>query len=206
MLVRIGSAEQILIANEASLAGHDPATGAELWRHPFPGSSRGNATGSQPIAWQDGRVFISKGYGHGAKMLQLAETNGGWQVVELWHRPAHLRTKFSNPVPGPGRIYGLDERRLQAIAPADGSVLWNGGRYGHGQILRRGEQILVLGERGGAGRCHKRTGTGPFPGRRGQVLEHALPGRGSAAGAQFQRGGVLASAGGCRRSLSRACR
>ena len=50
---------------------------------------------------------------------------------------------------GPGNlIIGLDERDLQAVDLATGEEQWRGERYWHGQILARGDQIVVLGERG----------------------------------------------------------
>jgi outer membrane protein assembly factor BamB len=47
-----------------------------------------------------------------------------------------------------GYIYGLDEAILACIDAGTGEQKWKGGRYGYGQILLAGDQVIVLAEDG----------------------------------------------------------
>ena len=59
-----------------------------------------------------------------------------------------MRCKFSSPVEYKDCLYGLDEGQLVCLDMSTGDRRWKGDRYGHGQILRTGDVILVLGEEG----------------------------------------------------------
>jgi outer membrane protein assembly factor BamB len=45
-------------------------------------------------------------------------------------------------------VYGLDEAVLACVDAATGDLKWKGGRYGYGQLVLAGDQILVITERG----------------------------------------------------------
>ena len=47
-----------------------------------------------------------------------------------------------------GFVYGLDDGILTCIAVADGSRVWKGGRYGHGQLLLVDDKLLIQTEPG----------------------------------------------------------
>lgn len=148
-LTTLAGRRQILIVNESTASGHDPATGQRLWSHPWPGKSNGNASVSQAVASGDNRVFLSKGYGGGAELLELqANGSGELTVTSVWKMPRLLQTKFSNVVIHAGHAFGLSEGILECVDLEDGRRRWKKGRYGHGQILGVGELLLVLSEEG----------------------------------------------------------
>ena len=139
---------QVLIVNEASVTGHDPATGEELWSHPWPGRSSADASNSQAVPLPPDRVLVSKGYGVGAAVLRLAPAGGALAVEVLWHEGRLLRTKHTNVVVRDGYAYGLSDGILECVDLAAGERRWKRGRYGHGQILAAGDLLLVLSEEG----------------------------------------------------------
>ena len=47
-----------------------------------------------------------------------------------------------------GYLYGLDEGVLSCFDASNGERLWRDGRYGHGQMLLRGELLVVFTEDG----------------------------------------------------------
>jgi len=152
-LCDIGGRPTILSVNEASVAGYDPAGGRNLWEFPWPGHSNSDASCSQAMPLPGGRIFVSKGYGVGAALLELAPegaTAPGTPVVfrDVWRAPGLLKTKFTNVAVHDGHAYGLSDGILECVRLADGTRRWKGGRYGQGQVLRVGGFLLVQAEPG----------------------------------------------------------
>jgi outer membrane protein assembly factor BamB len=140
---------QILMVNENNVTGHDVATGRVLWRHDWPGGSTTNASVSQAVPAGDDRILLSKGYGGGAELIQLAtDGNGPWQVTSVWRDNGVLKTKFTNVVLFENHAFGLSDGILECVDLADGKRKWRRGRYGHGQILGVRELLLVQSETG----------------------------------------------------------
>ncbi len=145
---------QLIVINENFVTAHDVETGAVLWEHPWEGNSDANATVSQPVPLSGDRVFLSKGYGIGASLLQLArDSEGTIQVTPLW-KPAIrvvMKTKMGNVVVQEDFIYGLDNGIMQCIDIETGKSQWKKRRrpaIGHGQIMLIGEVILAVSESG----------------------------------------------------------
>ena len=149
VLATLGGRQQILIVNQDYASGHDPRSGKVLWEHDWPGTSATNANVSQAVAVPPDRVFLSKGYSHGAALVQL-DPNGDetFDTKELWYSSRVMRTKFTNVALWQGYVYGLSDGILECIELESGESMWKSGRYGHGQILRVGELLLVLSEKG----------------------------------------------------------
>lgn len=148
-LATLGGIEQILIVNQDYASGHDLRTGKVLWEYEWPGKSHSNASASQAVAVPPDRVFLSKAYSHGAALVQLVpKDDGTFDAQELWHNTRVMRTKFTNVALREGHVYGLSDGILECVELESGNSMWKGGRYGHGQILRVGELLLVLSESG----------------------------------------------------------
>ncbi|MEE9601798.1 MAG: PQQ-binding-like beta-propeller repeat protein, partial [Thermoguttaceae bacterium] len=152
VLATLAGVPQILIVNQDYLVSHRLADGEQLWRNPWPGGSNSNASSSQPVVLPGDRVFISKGYRIGSSLLAIRKDDADqFEVEPLWDPPvrAHMKTKFTNVVIRDGYVYGLDEGILECIELETGERMWKRGRYGHGQIILVGDQILVSTETGG---------------------------------------------------------
>lgn len=144
-LATIAGKQQVLVFDAVSLGSYDAEKGDELWRLDWPTPNGINV--AQPIVFDDGRVFISSGYGTACAMLKITEQDSKWSVEELWKEHT-LRCKFASPIFHAGYIYGLDDGRLVCIDPEDGKRKWRGDRYGHGQILLSDGVLLVMSEYG----------------------------------------------------------
>jgi outer membrane protein assembly factor BamB len=148
-LANLHGVDQILLTVQDYVVSHDLQNGELLWQFPWQGSSNANANVSQPVALDDQRVFISKGYGAGSAVYQIEAPDGGrWEPRLVWRNRRALKTKFTNVVIHQGHAYGLDEGVLSCVDLSDGRIRWKRGRYGHGQVLRVSNVLLVLGEGG----------------------------------------------------------
>ncbi len=145
LVATLAGRRQIVIFNKESVSGHDPASGAVLWRYPW-SSAQPNV--AQPLPIGDDRLLVSSGYGIGAKLLRLrGGADGALEPELVWESP-RLKAKFAHPVLFGSRVYGLDDGVLACVDPATGERCWKGGRYGHGQVLLVEDLLLVLSERG----------------------------------------------------------
>ena len=141
--------KQVLTVNEANLASHDLETGEVLWQTPWPGSSSANASNSQPVPVSDDEIYISKGYFQGSALYRVSRVENQWKVAPVWTQ-SHMKTKHTNVVMLDGYVYGLDQGILSCQELASGEKKWKVRKadYGHGQILRVGNLILVQSEEG----------------------------------------------------------
>ncbi len=140
----------IVVVNEEFVTAHDADNGKILWEHPWPGISDANASNSQPVPIGQNRLFLSKGYGGGAELLEIGQDDGKWEIDHVWKRPV-MKTKMCNVAIRDGFVYGLDEVNLQCIELATGDSMWKKRRrpsFGHGQILLVGTHLLILTEEG----------------------------------------------------------
>jgi outer membrane protein assembly factor BamB len=147
-LATLAGRRQVISVNEADVSGHDCESGAVLWQHTWPGSSSGNASCSQPHPLSGDRILLSKGYGEGAEMIRIGESNGRFTVETVWKNSRVLKTKFTNLTIAGEHAFGLSDGILECVRLDDGKSRWKKGRYGHGQVLGVGDLILVLAENG----------------------------------------------------------
>lgn len=137
---------QVLIFDADGVAGYSPGDLKELWRYPWRIFNEINV--AQPLVFPGDRVFITTDYGQGGVMLQVTKNEKGvWDRKELW-KNRNMECKFTSPVALGEFIYGLSEGVLVCLDAKDGKKRWRGTRYGHGQILRQDDLILVLSEQG----------------------------------------------------------
>jgi outer membrane protein assembly factor BamB len=152
VLATLGGVRQIVSVNEDYVTAHDAGDGHVLWEHRWDGNSDSNASCSQPVPVDDHRIFLSKGYGVGAALLDLKKDEAGkWTATPIWENSAVMRTKLSNVVVHDSYVYGLSDGLLQCIELDTGKSRWKKRRtpnFGHGQIMLAGDLILVLSESG----------------------------------------------------------
>jgi len=140
---------QILIVNEDSAAAYRADNGEQLWQFPWLGHSNGDANSSQLVPVANDRVFVSKGYGAGAALVEIDHHDDSrWTTKELWHSTKVMKTKFTNVAIHNGYVYGLSDGTLECIRLADGERCWKSGRYKQGQVLLVEDLLLVQAEEG----------------------------------------------------------
>lgn len=141
MLVELAGKRQVLVVTAKRAVGLDPADGKLLWE--FPWVTQYDVNSAQPILVGPDRFFISAGYGHGAALVEVGA--GGAKAV--WENN-RMKNRFNSSVLYEGHVYGMDEAILACMDVATGELKWKGGRYGYGQLLLSGDNIVVLAESG----------------------------------------------------------
>lgn len=124
----------------------DPSDGKVLWERPWPPNTRI----VQPAQIANGDLRVSAGAGNGLRRIAAAQGPGGWRVTERW-TSFRLKPYFNDFVVHEGRAYGFDGSILACIDVENGERLWQGGRYGQGQLLLLADQdlLFLLTEHGG---------------------------------------------------------
>ncbi len=142
-LVKLGGVPQILLFDGGGLISYDPATGQELWNHPWVTSYEMNIV--QPLVLGDDRLFITSELNNGASMVRvrMKDDSKEWQVEPVWKNPA-FAARFANPVTDGKAIYGLSNGVLTCLDADTGKKLWKGGRYGSGQVLLANDTLVVM--------------------------------------------------------------
>jgi outer membrane protein assembly factor BamB len=154
LVADIAGERQIIVVNQSWVTAHRASDGSVLWEHPWSSESDTTASASQPLPVDGDRLFLSKGYGAGASLLNIRrDATGSFRVTPEW-QPAIkrvMKTKFSNVVLRDGYVYGLDDVLLSCIELESGKLKWKKRRtpeFGYGQIMLIGDVILVLSETG----------------------------------------------------------
>ena len=161
-LARLGGQTQVLVFDADGLAGHDPATGAELWRFSWPTFMGINV--AQPIVVDETSVFICSNYtgtACGGALIKVTETNGKWSATQVWRtKNTVMRCKFNSPVrrkqADGDYAYGLDDPgHLECVDLKTGKSMWKderrerrGEAFKQGQILLCDDLIVALTEFG----------------------------------------------------------
>ncbi len=160
-LAQLGGKKQVLIFDGKGLAGHDLATGAELWR--FDWATEFGVNVAQPVVVSDSTVFIASDYGGAASggcLVRVVQADGKWTATQVWRtKRTVMRCKFTSPVrrkdDSGDYIYGLNDGYLECMDLKNGKQMWKDerrgreGGIGHGQILLADDLIVALTEDSG---------------------------------------------------------
>ena len=150
MLTILSGKRQIVLVNDKTVTGHDPAEGTVLWQYDW---GTAPAKASQPPVLHGDSLLLTGGYGLKGVLLQVKRDGKSWATEELW-TTGHMKTKFTTPVVREHYAYGLDDGVLTCIDLDDeGSQVWQAGRsgpdhFGHGQVLLVDDLLLVQAESG----------------------------------------------------------
>jgi outer membrane protein assembly factor BamB len=148
MLTTLAGKRQVLLFDGAGIAGYDAEKGTGLWHLEWKTPQNEEIKVAQPVVLPGDRVFISSSYGNGCALLKVtADEDGKLAATPLW-KNMKMHCRFTSPVADDQYLYGLDEGVLVCLDQETGKPKWRGERYGHGQILRTGKQLLVLAEDG----------------------------------------------------------
>ena len=145
MVVTLAGQRQLLVVSAKRVMGLTVEDGKLLWD--FPWETSYDINSAQPLIVSENRFLISAGYGHGAALVEVTTSGGGFSARAIWQNVS-LKNKFNSSVLYQGHAYGLDEAILTCIDVATGERKWKGGRYGYGQLLLASGHIIVLTESG----------------------------------------------------------
>lgn len=140
----VSGTEKLLVFDHLGVSAYSPTNGTALWKYGWP---VGHPHVTDPMPAGGDRVLVSSGYGTGSELLRVGLTNGAWAAERVW-KSIRLKSKFANLILDGGFVYGLDDGRLTCLELATGERRWQGDRYGHGQLLRVEDVLLITAESG----------------------------------------------------------
>ena len=148
-LMTIAETEQILLHAGPGVLAVDPKNGRTLWQHEFTNEHASNVTQPMQVKDTPDDLFLATGYQGGITRISVSRSDdGSFQVEKLWETRRTMRTRFSNIVQFGDVVVGLDDNILCAVDINSGKRVWKKSRYGHGQLLKAGDLLLVLEEKG----------------------------------------------------------
>lgn len=147
-LLTIDGVEQVVFTTGKAAVSVAPADGKLLWQYDWASDSI-----VQPAITADGDVLLGSGSGMatGVGVLRIAVDNGpnGWTSKEVWLSDG-LNPYFNDFVVHKDHAYGFDSNVITCIDLKNGQLKWEGGRYGHGQMVVLADQdlLMVISEEG----------------------------------------------------------
>ncbi|MBN82627.1 MAG: hypothetical protein CMJ70_21045 [Planctomycetaceae bacterium] len=144
-LATLHGVEQVIIIDDEGVSGYELLTGRGLWQFDL-GGIPGDKT-LQPCLLDQQSFLVGMGNGIGTRFLQCNRAGDNWRIEQRWLSKG-LKPKFSDLLYHQGYIYGLDGKVLVCLAGDSGKRLWKGGRYGAGQLILLGNNLLVTAENG----------------------------------------------------------
>src|SRR5262249_37743952 len=103
-----------------------------------------------PLVVGEDRVFISSEAVNGCAMVRVTKSGDTWSAEPAWKKKT-LAAKFANPVLVGGAIYGIHGNGpLVCIDVETGAGKWPSGEFGSGQLLARGDRLVVIDDSGEA--------------------------------------------------------
>jgi outer membrane protein assembly factor BamB len=118
-----------------------------------------NVSVPSPVVFDDGRIFLTAGYGYGSMMLQLDESNGTFSVESLYRLTPKegLACEQQTPILYEGHLFGIlpkdagDLRNQFVCFDPDGTMVWTSGkinRFGLGPYLVADGKFYILSDDG----------------------------------------------------------
>lgn len=136
-----------LYCGSGGIAGVSAEDGKILWQTAQWKVSM--ATVPTPVVLEDGRIFLTGGYGAGSMMLQLRDS-GGKITPEVLYRlkPEVFGSEQQTPIYYQGSIYGVIPGGQLVCLHPDGRVLWTSGsqRFGIGPYLIADGRIYLVND------------------------------------------------------------
>jgi outer membrane protein assembly factor BamB len=131
---------QVLIFNTGGLSAHDPRTGAELWKFPWPSRITNNTIQPRIL---DGSTVLVSSIIVGTARLTITHEDGEWSVSQDWLSP-RMKLYHNDMVSRDGFAYALNSGILTCLDLKTGEPKWKQGRYRSGQLLLLEDQNLLL--------------------------------------------------------------
>jgi outer membrane protein assembly factor BamB len=145
MLLNLAGRRQIVVISASRVMGLVPEDGSLLWSFGWDTDMGINV--SQPVPVDKNRFFISSGYGKGAALIEISGSGKNLNARAVWENIS-MKNKFNSSVVHQGYVYGLDEGILTCLDVNTGERKWKGGRYGWGQVLLAGGNLIISSDAG----------------------------------------------------------
>lgn len=166
VIYTLGKKRHLVIWHPEAVVGLDPATGKELWSHPW--SISNNLTISTPRQVGDNRLFVTAFY-NGCRLLEITEDGDGkcavkavWQSKARGERPGQtdkLHSIMSTPYIKDGHIYGVcSYGELRCLDLKTGTRQWSEltasgagkapERWANAFLVAQGDRFFLFNELG----------------------------------------------------------
>jgi outer membrane protein assembly factor BamB len=159
MNMRFGDTEMYVYAALGGIVGvsaEDDNRGEILWESSVWDP---NVSVPSPIVFDDGRIYMTAGYGYGSMMLQLQENDGIFSIETLYrHTPKEgLACEQQTPILHEGHLFGVlpkdagDLRNQFACYDPEGTIIWSSGktnRFGLGPYIAADGKFFILSDVG----------------------------------------------------------
>jgi outer membrane protein assembly factor BamB len=144
----INGERQLLFFTREGLLSVAPATGQVRFSKRWRPRINASVNAATPLVI-GGQVFISTSYDTGSLLLE--PTKDG--LKEVWKSDEALTNHYNTSVHHRGQLFGIHGRQehgaeLRCIDLATGKVRWSKERFGCASLIRVGEQVLALTEKG----------------------------------------------------------
>ena len=147
---RIDDQDQVIFLCRSGLISINPENGQELWNQAFPFKV---STAASPVV-AGHLVYCSAGYGVGAAVFKITRKQNSWKSETLWRKSNELMNHWSTPLYYQGNLYGIfgfkeyGDAPLQCVDLATGKIRWSKEGFGPGNLIRTGNQLIVLSDDG----------------------------------------------------------
>ena len=139
----------------AGVSAEDADAGEILWEAPW----NARVIAPSPVVLDEGKIFVTAGYGKGNMMLQLEEDGGAFSARVLFEKSPKdgLACEQQTPIYHDGLLYGIMPKDAGALKGQfvcyrpDGSLVWSSGqanRFGLGPFLLADGKFYVLSDDG----------------------------------------------------------
>lgn len=146
------------IGGACGIAAEGPDAGKILWEC---SEWQHNVVAPSPVCMPDGKIFLTAGYGAGAMVLQLRETNGVFsnEVLQEYLPKDGLACEQQTPVVFQGHFLGILPKdagalrnQLICVNPDDfTTAVWSSGptvRFGLGPYMIADDKLFILSDDG----------------------------------------------------------
>jgi outer membrane protein assembly factor BamB len=150
ILIDVDKQPQLVVFGGDIVAGMDPATGREQWRHPHKTDWGLNITTPVWVADQH-LLLVSSAYGVGTRALELRQAGGKTTVTEKWHSQrmrVHIGTVIRLGEHAYGSSGDFGPAFISAIDLKSGQIAWQDRSFARAQLLYADGKMIVLDEDG----------------------------------------------------------
>jgi outer membrane protein assembly factor BamB len=102
-----------------------------------------NGPMASPVVFDGNKIFISTVRSHGFCVVEVADG----KVTEIL-KAGTMKNDFSSSVVYDGHIYGFNVAALQCVSASTGEKKWTKRGLGKGSLIRVGNQLMVLSDKG----------------------------------------------------------
>lgn len=150
VLANFSGKPELLIVTRSAFHALDPVTGKDLWQYPTRKQTSGDVYGANPVVIGD-QIFLSGWYKLGALLLSVKDD----KPTKVWHLDDAISTHYATAIVHNGYAYGFHgharasaKPSLRCVELATGKVTWEQPNTDAGNIIRCGNDLLILSESG----------------------------------------------------------